>query len=108
MPKDKKIEALEAFFQEKLPDCKVQSQWHIDLHCFRFYFEKNGKKGWEYILDLYQQDLEQQDAEKVIEQLEKANWQQVLEANSRKRVPVFKDKKFSKKFPGFHDWPKEG
>jgi hypothetical protein len=101
MPKDKKIEALEAYFRAQLPDCKVVSEWKIDKHCFRFYFEKNGMKGWEYILDLYQQDLEQQEPEEVIQQLEKSKWKEVLSANSKKRVPVFKDKRFSE----FHNCP---
>lgn len=91
---------LQACFQEQLPDCKVFSDRKIDPRCFRFYFERN-KGGWEYIMDLYEQDLNEQDTSKLIEQLERSRWKEVLSANSKKRVPCFKDGRFSE----FHDWP---
>jgi len=86
MPKGQKIEALETYFQEQLPDCEVFSEWKIDPRCFRFYF----------------QDIEELTTKELTEKLEKHKWKQILSANSKKRIPVFKDKGFRE----FHDWPK--
>jgi hypothetical protein len=55
---------------------------------------------------VYQGDLEQQDVDKIIQHLNAAKWLKVLETHSGKRVPCFKDKRFSDPAT-FREWPKK-
>jgi hypothetical protein len=67
----------------------VQPRFH------RFYFEKEGDKGWRYKLDVYAKTIESQSADQLMGRLQSAKWQQVLQRNARARVPFFIDKGFN-------------
>jgi hypothetical protein len=97
------IEKLRDYFAQ-LTACTVQHEWKIDSHCHRFYFQKENYDGWRYVLDLNQDDLEEQDVAQIIAALNAGRWEEVLEENSGKRVPFFKDNKFAAPF-AFRRWP---
>jgi hypothetical protein len=84
--------------------CTVSPDWKIDFQCHRFYFRKGQERGWRYILDVYQGELEEQEADEIIQHLNTANWQRVLETYSDKRVAYFKDKRFGDP-NSFQEWP---
>lgn len=107
MPEEKnayaqKIDELTKYFEEQMADCKAMSQWKTDHRCYRFYFERND--DWVYMLDVSVSDLQEQDATKLIEQLEASAWRQKLAENSGQRIPIFSDGRFCAQF---HDWPKK-
>ena len=61
-----KVEALRSHFQKAMPDCEVNSRWHIDFG-WRFYFVKNKKN--QYILDLERNVLDDWSAGELIRDL---------------------------------------
>ena len=81
---DKNVADLKSYFQTQLPGYTVFSEWKIDSRCRRFYCERSNKGGWEYIMDLYQQDLDEQGTSDLTEQLENGKWKEVLSANAKK------------------------
>jgi hypothetical protein len=85
-------------------ECTVRTSWQSDHKCCRFYFEKDSDKGWRYVLDIYQGDIEEQSATELIGHLNAAKWRQVLQVNAAKRAPYFKDKAFRTK--EFRAWPR--
>jgi hypothetical protein len=101
---NERIKGLQDYFQQQT-DCTVSHDWKIDSQCHRFYFLSKIGKDWQYILDVYQGDVDEQDVTKLIQLLDSANWQQVLKTYSTKRVPLFKDGKFSDAAI-FQEWPK--
>jgi len=101
---NERINGLQDYFQ-KQTGCTVSHDWKIDSQCYRFYFESEEGRGWLYILDLHQFDIGQHDVPELIQQLNAASWQQVLKTYSPKRVPLFKDGKFSDPAT-FQEWPK--
>lgn len=94
---------LEEFFKRET-GCSVSHEWKIDLRNHRFYFQHENKRQWKYILDVHQDDVDENVTERIIQQLEAAQWQQVLRAHSGKSVPLFKDGKFSNPAT-FQQWP---
>jgi hypothetical protein len=98
-----KIEKLRDYFQQ-LTACTVEHEWKIDSRCHRFYFQKENHDSWRYVLDVDQDDLEERDVAEIIAELNADKWEKVLEDNSGKRVPFFKDKKFAAAFT-FRKWP---
>jgi hypothetical protein len=100
---DEKIEKLKDYFQQQT-GCRIAHEWKIDLHCHRFYFQNGKQDGWQYILDVYQGDLEEQEVSEIIVGLNAGKWQKVLQECSGKRIPCFKDKKFAPAST-FREWP---
>lgn len=100
---EERIKELLAYFQEQT-GCTISRDWKMDFQCHRLYFRKGQEREWRYILDVHQGDLEEQHADEIIQHLNAANWQKVLETYSGKRVPCFKDKRFADP-DTFREWP---
>jgi len=100
---EEKIKKLKEYFQQQTA-CRVEHEWKIVFHCHRFYFQQEKYDGWRYVLDVYQDDLEEQSVAEIIAELNVDNWHKVLDEYSGKRVPYFKDKKFAPAFT-FRKWP---
>jgi len=98
---EQKVRRLEEHFASAT-DCEVTCEWQTDFLCWRFYFQRAHGRRWQYILDVYKGDIEEQSADELTELLEKAKWQHVLRVSSGKRVPCLKDGRFS---PATRAWP---
>lgn len=75
----------------------VNNRWDIERQCRCFEF----RKGTHYLLDVDLAVFQNQETDKIIEQLEAAHWRNVLERCVGKQVPRFgADGKFT-----FRPWP---
>lgn len=101
---DGKITKLTDCFQQQT-SCTVYHELLTKFRCRRFYFENEKKDSWKFILDVYQGDLKEQDVPEIIAGLGAGKWRSVLEEYSGKRIPLFKDKKFTTSAE-FRAWPK--
>jgi|SRR6266404_825577 len=102
---NEKIGKLMDYFQER-SGCTVSHDWNIDLQSHRFYFHGDKERGWKFILDVHQDDVEEQEVAEIIQHLNVANWQKVLEIHAGKRVAYFKDCRFSDP-TAFREWPRK-
>jgi hypothetical protein len=92
-----KLEVLRNYFQQGMPDCQVNSQWHDDFGWRRFYFVKDGKN--QYILDVGRNVLDGWSASELVEHLEAAKWQDQLQGHAH-QVAGFTQNGFV-----FNPWP---
>lgn len=102
---NERTKKLTHYFQER-SGCTVSHEWHIDSQSHRFYFHSEKERGWRYILDVFQGDVEEQDVPEIIQHLDAAKWQRALEDYAGKRIPLFKDKRFSDP-TAFREWPRQ-
>lgn len=102
---NERLKKLEDYFGQQT-GCSVVSEWKIDLHSYRFYFQRDKERDWRYILDLSQDDFEAKDNDQIINELTVARWLHVLETHSGKRVPIFQDGKFAD-VSTFQSWPEK-
>jgi hypothetical protein len=91
------IEKLRDYFQQ-LTACTAEHEWKIDFHCHRFYFQKENHDGWRYVQTYIRTIWKSRMLLKPSPALNGDKWEKVLEENSGKRVPFFKDKKFAAPF----------
>lgn len=87
-----KEEQLREYFQAEMPTYRVNVEWQIDAHSFRFYFSQRRENR--YILDVDQDLLQERSTAELIPQLERNHWKQVLEGQSG-QVVRYSDKGFS-------------
>jgi hypothetical protein len=102
---NERIKKLTHYFQER-SGCTVSHDWNIDSQSHRFYFRSEKETSWRYILDVFQGDVEEQDVSEIIQHLDAAKWQRVLGNYAGKRIPLFKDKRFSDP-AAFREWPRK-
>ena len=102
---NERIKELQTYFEQQT-GCTVHHEWKIDLQHHRFYFESTTGREWQYILDVHQDDVDEHAVEEIIQQLNAANWLQLLASYAGKLVPSFKDGQFS--VPAtFQKWPEK-
>jgi hypothetical protein len=103
--RNEKIEQLSERLS-KASGCSLCHDWKIDFLGCRFYFRSAEHRGWRYILDVNDGDIEEQSVDQLLANLEASQWQKVLSDYSGKLVPYFKDKEFVPE-TGFCRWPRQ-
>ena len=102
---NERIKELQTYFQQQT-GCTVRYDWKIDFQCHRFFFENPKGGEWQYILDVHQDDVDEHAVEEITQQLDAANWRQVLVSYAGKLIPSFRYGRFS--LPAtFRKWPEK-
>jgi hypothetical protein len=74
-----KEQQLRTYFQAEMPAFRVDMEWKIDVHSFRFYFAEGHENR--YIFELDQDVLQERTVAELIQQIERKHWKRVLEAH---------------------------
>jgi len=87
-----KEQQLKTYFQAEMLAYRVDVEWKIEVHSFRFYFAVGQENR--YIFDLDQDVLQERSVAELIQQIQRKHWKRVLEGHIG-QVVRYSDKGFS-------------